>query len=205
VYLRLGKRLIDIAAGFFGIVILSPFFIALAVAVRIKLGSPIIFSQTRAGYKGKAFKLYKFRSMTNEKDAYGTLLPDSERLTAFGKTLRAWSLDELPQMWNILKGDISLVGVRPLHMEYLPLYNSEQMRRHDVKPGLTGNAQVNGRNAISWDDKFALDSWYVDNIGFWVDMKIIFKTFGVVLSRKGISDGQSETSTFFTGSNQRDD
>ena len=193
------KRIFDIVCSFFGLLILSPVFFVVAVLVRLKLGAPVIFSQERPGLKGKLFRLYKFRSMTDRKDENGGLLPDSERLTSFGKMLRATSLDELPELWNILRGDMSVVGPRPLLVQYLPLYSAEQMRRHDVRPGLTGHAQVNGRNAISWPDKFRLDCWYVDNLGFWLDVRIIFSTFAKVVSRSGISSSTSDTMEFFTG------
>jgi len=193
------KRVFDIVCSFFGLLILSPVFFVVAVLVRLKLGAPVIFSQERPGLKGKLFRLYKFRSMTDRKDENGGLLPDSERLTSFGKMLRATSLDELPELWNILRGDMSVVGPRPLLVQYLPLYSAEQMRRHDVRPGLTGHAQVNGRNAISWPDKFRLDCWYVDNLGFWLDVRIIFSTFAKVVSRSGISSSTSDTMEFFTG------
>lgn len=161
--------------------------VIVGLLVRVYLGKPILFSQVRPGYKGNPFKVYKFRSMTDAKDASGNLLPDDIRLTSFGQFLRRSSLDELPQLINVLRGDISLVGPRPLLMEYLPLYSSEQMRRHDVKPGITGWAQINGRNAITWDEKFKLDIWYVDHFSFWLDLKILFLTFKKVVKKEGIS------------------
>lgn len=199
VYRKYGKRLMDVAGALFGLVFFAPLLLLLALLVRVKLGSPVIFSQKRPGVKGKIFKLYKFRSMTNDKDENGNLLPDNLRLTRFGKALRATSLDELPEFWNILKGDMSLVGPRPLKVEYLTLYNTEQARRHNIRPGLTGLAQVSGRNAISWDQRFALDCHYVDKYGLFSDIRIIFKTFAKVAKRSGISDGESETMTPFTG------
>jgi len=200
VYRGFFKRLIDIVCSFLGLLLLLPVFLLLFALVGIKLGSPVIFSQERPGRDGKVFRMYKLRSMTNAKDTNGELLPDSERLTPFGRMLRATSLDELPELWNILKGDMSLVGPRPLLVQYLPLYSAEQMRRHDVKPGLTGHAQVNGRNAITWEEKFVLDCWYVDNISLWLDMKIFFSTFKSVFRRSGISSSTSDTMEFFTGS-----
>ena len=171
----------------------------LALLVRIFLGSPVIFSQQRPGLKGKPFTLYKFRTMTDARDEKGQLLPDAERLTRFGRFLRASSLDELPELWNILRGDMSFVGPRPLLMEYLPLYTPEQMRRHEVRPGLTGWAQVNGRNALSWEEKFRHDVWYVDNRNFLLDLKILLMTLASVVSRDGISQHGEATMSRFTG------
>jgi lipopolysaccharide/colanic/teichoic acid biosynthesis glycosyltransferase len=184
------------------LIFLSPIILLLVVLVRIKIGSPVLFSQERPGLMGKPFKMIKFRSMTNACDSYGNLLPDAERLTRFGKFLRASSLDELPGLWNVLKGDMSLVGPRPLLMEYLPLYSPEQYRRHEVRPGLTGWAQVNGRNALSWEEKFTLDAWYVDNHSFWLDIKILFLTVKKVLGRDGISADGHVTMEKFKGSPQ---
>ena len=198
-YILFGKRLIDIIAGFFGILFLLPVFLIVAVLIKIKLGSPVLFRQERPGRHGKIFTVFKFRTMNDARDIDGCLLPDTDRLTKFGKTLRSTSLDELPELWNILKGDMSLVGPRPLRVEYLPLYSSEQMRRHDIKPGLTGHAQVNGRNSISWDEKFTYDCWYIDNINFRLDMKIIFVTVGKVLGRKEITSQTSDTMEPFVG------
>ena len=192
-YRKFGKRMFDITASLIGIVILSPLLLVLAVLIKIKLGSPVIFMQERPGLNGKIFKLYKFRSMTDERDVNGDLLPDAARLTPFGKTLRSSSLDELPELWNILTADMSIVGPRPLLVRYLPLYNDEQRRRHEVKPGLTGLAQVNGRNAISWEDKFRFDCRYVDNISFIVDVKIIIATVSKVLKREDIADTEGFT------------
>ena len=201
-YKRFGKRLLDIVFCVCGLLILSPVLLILFILVRIRLGSPVIFSQERPGRGCQLFRLFKFRSMTDAKDESGNLLPDSERLTSFGKSLRAASLDELPELWNIIKGDMSLVGPRPLLVRYLPLYSAEQMRRHDVRPGLTGHAQVNGRNAISWQEKFVLDCWYVDNVSFWLDLKIIFATFLKVVSRSGISSESSDTMEPFLGNSE---
>ena len=164
------------------------------------MGSPILFRQKRPGYKEEIFGIYKFRTMTNEKDKFGNLLPDDKRLVGIGKFIRSTSLDELPQLFNVLKGEMSFVGPRPLLEEYLPLYNEKQKRRHDVKPGITGWAQVNGRNAISWDQKFDYDVWYVDNQSFWLDIKILWLTFLKVVKRSDISSGTSSTMEKFTGS-----
>ena len=172
----------------------------LALLVRTKLGSPVFFRQTRPGLHGKPFEMLKFRTMTDARDAQGELLPDSERLPPFGRFLRSSSLDELPELWNVLKGEMSLVGPRPLLMEYLPLYTPQQYRRHEVRPGVTGWAQVNGRNAISWEEKFALDVWYVENQSFWLDVKILFLTVKKVLVKDGISASGEATMTKFTGS-----
>lgn len=198
-YLKYFKRLFDIAGSSIGLVILSPVLLVVAVVVRIKLGAPVIFSQERPGLHGRVFKIYKFRTMTYNKDDNGVLLPDEKRLTPLGKALRSASLDELPELWNILKGDMSIVGPRPLLVRYLPLYSEEQARRHDVRPGLTGYAQVNGRNAITWQEKFTLDCWYVDNASFWADAKIVCVTAARVFTRSGISSGTSETMEAFTG------
>jgi len=198
-YRKFGKRLFDIVCSFCGFLILAPLLLLIAAMVRAKLGLPVIFSQQRPGLNSKLFKLYKFRSMTDKKDENGMLLPDSERLTVFGKLLRATSLDELPELWNILKGDMSVVGPRPLLVQYLPFYSAEQIRRHDVRPGLTGHAQVNGRNAITWQDKFTLDCWYVDHVSFWLDIKIICVTVARILKRKDISSSTSVTMEYFTG------
>jgi len=174
--------------------------LVVASLVRRKLGSPILFRQLRPGLGGEAFSMVKFRTMTDEKDIDGILLSDGQRLTAFGRFLRASSLDELPELWNVLKGDMSLVGPRPLLMEYLPLYSPEQARRHEVRPGITGWAQVNGRNALSWEEKFALDVWYVDNRSMWLDIKILWLTVKKVLVREGISAAGEATMSKFTGS-----
>ncbi|MGX1982298.1 sugar transferase EpsL [Thermolongibacillus altinsuensis] len=193
------KRLFDFICALLGIIILSPIILVTAVLVRIKLGSPVIFKQQRPGLHGKPFYLYKFRTMTDERDENGELLPDHMRLTPFGQFLRKFSLDELPQLFNVLKGDLSLVGPRPLLMEYLELYTPEQARRHEVKPGITGWAQVNGRNAISWEEKFKLDVWYVDNRSFWLDLKILFLTVIKVFKSEGINQAGHVTMEKFTG------
>ena len=182
------------------IIILLPFLIILCIAVLLILGTPIFFKQQRPGLNGIPFNFIKFRTMTNKKDKNGNLLPDGERLTSFGEFFRKTSLDELPSLWNILKGDMGLVGPRPLLIEYLPLYSDEQGRRHEVKPGITGWAQINGRNAISWEEKFELDVWYVDNQSFWLDMKIIVLTIWKVLKREGVSHKQFATMPKFRGS-----
>lgn len=196
---KLIKRLFDIVASAAGLIILSPVLLVLAYLIRKNLGSPIFFTQTRPGKDGKPFEMVKFRSMRDAFDADGNPLPDSERLTPFGKKLRATSLDELPELWNVLKGDMSLVGPRPLLMKYLPLYNDFQYRRHEMKPGITGWAQVNGRNAISWDEKFAYDVWYVDNQSFWLDIRILLLTVKKVFVREGINAGDDVTMPTFTG------
>lgn len=194
------KRLLDLSAAFFGLLLLSPIIIVLILLIRRKLGSPVFFTQTRPGLHGKPFRMIKFRTMTDARDADGNLLPDSVRLTAFGRFLRSTSLDELPELWNVFKGDMSLVGPRPLLMEYLPRYSSEQARRHQVRPGITGWAQINGRNAISWEEKFKLDVWYVDNRSFWLDLKILLLTIKKVFVREGISAKGEATMQKFTGS-----
>jgi len=171
----------------------------LALLIRVRMGSPVIFGQVRPGLRGKPFRMIKFRTMLDAVDAQGNPLPDDQRLTRLGSFLRSTSLDELPELWNVLKGDMSLVGPRPLLMEYLPLYSPEQARRHDVRPGVTGWAQVNGRNALSWDEKFKLDVWYVDNQSLWLDIKILFMTVKKVLVREGISAEGEVTMSKFTG------
>lgn len=198
-YQKYIKRLLDILISLTAIVVLSPVYLVLWLLVRVKLGSPAIFTQQRPGKDGEIFKLYKFRSMTNERDEDGNLLPDAVRLTSFGKKLRATSLDELPELFNILKGDMSLVGPRPLLVQYLPLYNEEQRHRHDVRPGLTGLAQINGRNAITWQKKFAYDVEYVRNVSFLLDIKILLGTVTAVLKRDGISSANEATTEFFKG------
>ena len=199
------KRLVDILVSFFGIILLTPIFLLVAFLIRKNLGSPVIFSQIRPGIDGKPFKMYKFRSMKNAIDTSGNPLPDAERLTPFGKKLRSTSLDELPELWNVLKGDMSLVGPRPLLMEYLPLYDKEQYRRHNVRPGITGWAQINGRNAISWEDKFKLDVWYVDNQSLKLDFKILLLTIKKVFIKEGISSSGEVTTSKFTGSHKHHD
>lgn len=193
------KRIFDLIATFLGLFLLSPFILLTALAVRIFLGTPTLFRQKRGGYKGRPFFIYKFRTMTDATDSDGNLLPDSERLTRFGRFLRASSLDELPELFNILRGEMSLVGPRPLFVEYLPRYSPEQMRRHDVYPGLTGWAQVNGRNAADWPARFAMDLWYVDHWSFWLDIKIIIITIWKVLKREGISQPGQATVEYFMG------
>ena len=193
------KRLFDIVASASGLIFLSPVFLILIYLIRKNLGEPVFFTQERPGKDGKPFKMIKFRSMRNAVDKDGNPLPDSERLTPFGKKLRATSLDELPELWNVLKGDMSLVGPRPLLMSYLPLYNEFQNRRHEMKPGVTGWAQVNGRNALSWDEKFAHDIWYIDHYSFWLDMKILFLTVKKVFIKEGISAEGEATMPYFTG------
>ncbi len=195
------KRLMDITLSFGAIVTLLPWLLVVAFLVRVKLGGPVLFMQERPGKDEKIFKMYKFRTMTNQKDEEGNLLPDEIRLTKFGKLLRATSLDELPGLFNILKGDMSIVGPRPLLVRYLPLYNEEQKKRHNVRPGLTGLAQVNGRNAISWEDKFNYDIKYVNKITFIGDIKIILKTVLKVVKRSDISSATSSTMEEFKGSN----
>ena len=194
-----GKRLFDIATTLILILLLFPVFLLLTVTVAIYMGSPMFFAQMRPGLFGKPFRLLKFRTMSDAADRAGVSLPDMQRLTRFGRLLRATSLDELPELWNVLKGDMSLVGPRPLLMEYLPLYSAEQARRHDVRPGVTGWAQVNGRNALSWEDKFKLDVWYVENQSFWLDMKILLLTVLKVLKRDGIRGAGEATMSKFTG------
>ena len=194
------KRLFDFFAGLLTFLILALPLILVFYLVHRRLGSPALFHQVRPGLKGKPFKMIKFRTMTNECDSDGHLLPDAQRLSSFGRFLRASSLDELPELWNVIKGDMSLVGPRPLLMEYLPLYTEEQARRHDVRPGITGWAQVNGRNAISWEEKFKLDVWYVDNQSFFLDVKILALTILKVIKRDGISAQGEVTMTKFTGS-----
>lgn len=196
------KRLFDVFASFFSLLILSPFIAVVAWKIRRKLGSPVLFRQIRPGKDGRYFEMIKFRTMLDAEDANGEPLPDNHRMTPFGSFLRSTSVDELPELWNVLKGDMSLVGPRPLLMEYLPLYSKEQYRRHEVRPGVTGWAQVNGRNAISWEDKFKLDVWYVDNQSFWLDLKILFLTVKRVLVRDGISGEGEATMSKFTGSEE---
>lgn len=195
------KCLLDFILAWIGVSVLSPLLLILALLVSFKIGSPIIFTQTRPGLHGKPFTIYKFRTMTDERDADGNLLPDAERLTRFGRFLRSTSLDELPELFNVLKGDMSLVGPRPLLMQYLERYTPEQARRHEVRPGITGWAQINGRNAITWEEKFALDVWYVDNYSLWLDIKIIVLTIWKVLKREGISQQGEATMAEFMGTN----
>ena len=201
-YEKYVKRPQDFICALLGLIVLSPVMLVLVILVRTKLGSPVLFMQDRPGLNGKVFKLYKFRTMTSEVDENGNLLPDDIRLTNFGKKLRATSLDELPELINILKGDMSVVGPRPLLVRYLERYNKHQARRHEVRPGFTGYAQVNGRNSITWEEKFNLDVEYVDNISFLGDWKIIFQTIGVVLKKDGVSSDTSVTMEEFMGSAQ---
>ena len=197
------KRLMDVLAASAALLLLSPAIICVAVLVHIKLGSPVFFRQVRPGLHGKSFNMIKFRTMLDAVDENGDVLPDEVRLTSFGKLLRSTSLDELPGLWCVLKGDMSLVGPRPLLVEYLPLYSPEQARRHEVRPGITGWAQVNGRNAISWEDKFKLDVWYVNNQSLWLDIKILFLTVWKVVHRQDISADGEATMSRFTGSNNQ--
>lgn len=196
------KRFFDLAVSFIALIAMFPLLILLSLLVRIFLGSPIIFQQMRPGKNGEPFKMFKFRSMTSKLDEKGNLLPDEYRLTRFGRWLRSTSLDELPELWNVLKGDMSLVGPRPLLMEYIPLYTSGQARRHQMRPGITGWAQINGRNALNWQDKFELDVWYVDNQTFCLDIKILFLTVKKVIVREGISAKGTPTAAKFTGNDE---
>lgn len=198
-YSRFVKRGLDVLFSLLALLLLSPAFLALSILVRVKLGSPVLFSQERPGKGERVFRMYKFRTMTDARDAEGNLLPDEERLSPFGQKLRSLSLDELPELWNIFKGDMSFVGPRPLLVSYLPLYNKEQHRRHDVRPGLTGLAQVNGRNATTWQKRFEFDLRYVDRVTFLGDVKILFSTVRAVLRREGISGEGSATMLPFTG------
>lgn len=201
-YRKYIKRVLDFTLSLIALIILSPLYLVLAILVRIKLGSPIIFKQERPGLNEKIFTLYKFRTMTDEKDENGKLLPDEVRLTKFGKFLRSTSLDELPELINIIKGDMSIVGPRPLLVEYLPLYNEKQKCRHNVRPGLTGYAQISGRNSISWEEKFNDDLMYIENITFMEDLKIILKTALKVIKREGISQEGNATMEKFTGNKE---
>lgn len=195
------KRLIDLLLSFLGLLILALPLLLLCILVRLKLGSPVLFCQIRPGLHGRPFTMVKFRTMIDERGADGELLPDARRLTAFGRFLRASSLDELPELWNVLRGEMSLVGPRPLLMEYLPLYSPEQARRHEVRPGITGWAQVNGRNAVSWEQRFKLDVWYVDHCSLWLDLRILWLTIRKVILRDGISAQGEATMPRFTGNN----
>lgn len=193
------KRLLDIIIASIALILLSPLYAFVAYKVKKNLGSPVLFRQVRPGLHGKPFEMVKFRTMKDAVDEQGNLLPDSERLTAFGQMLRSTSLDEMPELWNVIKGDMSIVGPRPLLMEYLPLYNAEQAKRHNVRPGMTGHAQVNGRNAISWEEKFKLDTWYVENQSIWLDFKIMLKTVKKVIAKDDINEAGEVTMTKFTG------
>ena len=197
---RYRKALADRAAALLALLLLAPLLVAVALLVRWRLGAPVLFRQQRPGYRGRPFWLLKFRTMTNRRDASGHLLPDAERLTPLGRWLRATSIDELPELFNILRGEMSFIGPRPLLMAYLPLYSPEQARRHDVVPGFSGWAQINGRNALSWEEKFRLDVWYVDHQSFWLDLRIFLITIWKVLRREGISASGEATMAPFTGS-----
>ena len=201
------KRLLDIIIASIALILLSPLYFYVAHKVKKNLGSPVLFRQIRPGLNGNPFEMIKFRTMKDAVDEQGNPLPDSERLTPFGQMLRSTSLDEMPELWNVIKGDMSIVGPRPLLMEYLPLYSTDQAKRHDVRPGMTGHAQVNGRNAISWEEKFKLDTWYVENQSTWLDFKIMFKTVHKVLAKDDINEEGEVTMTKFTGSkvNQNND
>lgn len=194
------KRSVDIVLSLLGLLLLSPVILVLAWLIRRKLGSPVLFRQVRPGLNGRPFEMIKFRTMRDATDSEGRPLPDGERMTPFGSFLRSSSLDELPGLWNVLKGDMSLVGPRPLLMQYLPLYTPEQHRRHELKPGVTGWAQVNGRNSLSWEEKFDLDVWYVDNQSLWLDLRILFLTVKKVLIKEGISQENNATMEAFKGS-----
>lgn len=197
------KRLLDIIIASIALILLSPLYFYVAHKVKKNLGSPVLFRQVRPGLHGKPFEMIKFRSMKDAVDAQGNPLPDSERLTPFGKMLRSSSLDEMPELWNVIKGDMSIVGPRPLLMEYLPLYNQEQAKRHLVRPGMTGHAQVNGRNAISWEEKFKLDTWYVENQSVWLDFKIMLKTVKKVLAKDDINAENDATMPKFSGNEKK--
>ncbi len=199
------KRMFDILVSFSVLLLSAPLLLLLALLIRTQLGSPVLFCQPRPGFKGKSFNMVKFRSMTDERDDADELLSDALRLTRFGKVLRATSLDELPELWNVLKGDMSIVGPRPLMMEYLPFYSSEQARRHDMLPGVTGLAQISGRNALSWEKKFKLDVWYIDNYSFWLDIKIVLATVKKVLIPEGVSPDGHATMPKFSGTKEDKD
>lgn len=198
-YRKYIKRILDVMISAAGLLLISPVFIITAALVRIKLGSPVIFKQERPGLNEKIFKMYKFRTMNDRRDENGNLLPDEQRLTHFGNLLRSTSLDELPELWNILKGDMSVIGPRPLLVKYLPLYSEKQRHRHDVRPGLTGYAQVHGRNKLSWTERFDMDVYYAENISFMMDLRIVVDTVGVVLKRDGVSSDTSVTMEEFKG------
>jgi sugar transferase EpsL len=201
-YAKLGKRILDFVLALGAIIIILPVLVVLYCLVHWQFGQPVFFKQERPGFKGKVFRILKFRTMNNAKDMGGKILSDNERLTDFGRWLRSTSLDELPELINVLKGDMSLVGPRPLLAQYLNRYSHEQARRHDVKPGITGWAQINGRNALSWEEKFELDCWYVDNLSFWLDLRIMFLTFWKVVKREGISHTGEATMSEFMGNNE---
>ena len=197
---RFGKRLLDVALASAALLLLLPFIGLLALLVRSRLGTPVLFRQRRPGLNGQIFTIYKFRTMTDARDEQGQLLPDAERLTSFGRFLRSSSLDELPELWNVLRGEMSLVGPRPLLIQYLSRYTPQQARRHEVRPGITGWAQVNGRNALSWEQKFSLDVWYVDNVSLWLDLRIGLLTVWKTLRREGINQTGQATVEYFQGS-----
>jgi lipopolysaccharide/colanic/teichoic acid biosynthesis glycosyltransferase len=198
-YRRWGKRALDLSIALPALIALTPVLLVLLLALRLRFGGPPLFVQRRPGWHGRPFDIYKLRTMTDDRGADGKLLPDAGRLTSFGRWLRRTSLDELPELWNVLKGDMSLVGPRPLLLQYLPLYSAEQARRHDERPGITGWAQVNGRNTLSWDEKFRLDAWYVDNVSLALDLRILFRTMALVIARKGISADSHASMPEFTG------
>ena len=202
-YARRGKRTLDLLVGLPMLLLISPFMLVLASLVRLLLGHPVFFRQERPGVRGSVFTLYKFRTMTDDRDLHGSLLPDSRRLTRFGRFLRSTSLDELPELWNVLCGDMSLIGPRPLLPQYLDRYTTTQARRHEVRPGITGWAQVNGRNALTWEERFTLDVWYVDHVSCWLDAKIIALTLWKILLREGISSPGQATMQEFQGSDPR--
>jgi len=202
IYSRFFKRPMDFILSLGAIIVLAPVLLILAILVRVKLGSPVLFKQKRPGLNDKIFTLYKFRTMTDERDENGELLSDSDRLTKFGKFLRSTSLDELPELFNILKGDMSIVGPRPLLIQYLPLYDEHQKRRHEVRPGLTGLAMAKGRNALTWEEKFAYDTYYANHVSFLLDVKIIFWTLAIVFKREGINEAGQATVSEFKGSNK---
>ena len=199
------KRLLDMIIASIALILLLPLYFYMAHKVKKNLGSPVLFRQVRPGLNGKPFEMIKFRTMKDAVDEQGNPLPDRERLTPFGQMLRSTSLDEMPELWNVIKGDMSIVGPRPLLMEYLPLYNQEQAKRHNVRPGMTGHAQVNGRNAISWEEKFKLDTWYVENQSTWLDFKIMLKTVQKVIAKDDISAEGEATMTRFTGTQNKDE
>ena len=200
-YSLYGKRIFDLVLAFILCIVFLPFYIAVSCLICLNIGTPILFKQNRPGYKGQIFKIYKFRTMTEDMDSSGNLLPDRARLKRLGKIIRSLSLDELPQLFNVLKGEMSFVGPRPLLEEYLPLYTSYQKKRHDVKPGITGWAQINGRNAITWKEKFEYDVWYVENQSLWLDIKILVLTFSKVIKRSGVTSQSSVSMEKFTGLN----
>lgn len=199
---KAAKRLFDVVGASLALVALSPIIALVAAIVRTRIGSPVFFRQIRPGRDGEPFRIIKFRTMTDEKAPDGALLPDEERLVEAGRRLRRWSLDELPELWNVVTGDMSLVGPRPLLMDYLPRYTAEQARRHEVRPGVTGLAQVSGRNDLPWEDRFELDVWYVDNWSIWLDLKIVVMTVGRVFTGRGVSEPESATMTPFEGSSE---